>query len=148
MPLIRPVTEFDLPHVHDMICGLARHHGDTATLTPDDLRRVALGAHPWLTILVAEAAPGLSGYAALFPLAQLQFGVRGMDLHHLFVRDGMRGKGVGRALVAAGIDVARARGCRFLAVGTDPGNHAAQDPYHALGFDRAPQAGPRFRMKW
>jgi len=148
MPFIRPVTENDLPEVHAMVCHLARHHGDTAQLTLDDLARDALGAHPWLTVLVAEAAQGLSGYAALCPLAQLQFGVRGMDLHHLFIRDNMRGQGVGRALVDACIGVAQARGCRFLAVGTDPGNRAAQEAYVAMGFDRAPQPGPRFRIKW
>lgn len=148
MTQIRQATEQDLPEVHAMVVDLARHHGDTAMLTLDDLRRDALGAHPWLTILVAEAAKGLSGYAALCPIAQLQFGVRGMDLHHLFIRDNMRGQGFGRALVAACIGVARERGCRFLAVGTDPDNLAAQQTYVAMGFDRVPQPGPRFRIKW
>lgn len=148
MPLIRSVTENDLPELQEMVCGLARHHGDSATLTLDDLRRDALGAPPWLIILVAEAGERLLGYAALLPLGQLQFGIRGMDLHHLFIRENARGRGVGRMLVGACIDVARDRGCRFLAVGTSPRNQAAQDTYRALGFDQAPQAGPRFRVKW
>ncbi|QFT57886.1 Aminoglycoside N(6')-acetyltransferase type 1 [Sulfitobacter sp. THAF37] len=131
-----------------MVRALAAYHGDTASLTPEDLARDTLGAAPWLTLLVAEGAEGLVGYAALFPLAQLQFGVRGMDMHHLFVRQERRRCGVARALVAASVTFAQGRGCRFLAVGTDPDNTAAQRTYDNLGFTRAPQAGPRFRMKW
>ncbi|APE42206.1 hypothetical protein BOO69_01365 [Sulfitobacter alexandrii] len=148
MTHIRPMNESDVAQVHAMVCALAAHHGDTATLSPADLARDALGRDPWLSLLVAEDARGLSGYAALFPLAQLQFGVRGMDLHHLFVREERRGQGVAKALVAGAITLSRARGCRFLAVGTDPDNIPAQQTYGALGFDRAPQAGPRFRIKW
>lgn len=131
-----------------MIRGLARHHGDTASLTLEDLRRDALGAEPWLSVLVAQAERGLAGYAALCPLAQLQFGVRGMDLHHIFVRDDMRGQGVARALVEAGMDLARSRGARFMAIGTHPDNHGAHATYRAMGFDEVPAPGPRFRKKW
>ena len=36
-------------------------------------------------------------------------------------------------------------GCTFLTVGTRPENLAAQRFYEKLGFERVPQAGPRFR---
>lgn len=91
MPLIRPIDETDLEDVLEMIHGLAVHHGDIATVTVDDLRRDTLGPAPWVQILVAPAM----GYAALTPLAQMQFAVRGMDVHHLFVREPREGKGSG-----------------------------------------------------
>ena len=144
MTSIRSVQEADLPCVLEMIHALAAHHGDSAATTLDDLRRDMLGPSAWVQALVA---PGL-GYAALTPLVQLQFGVRGMDLHHLFIVPAARGRGVGRALVAASKAHAKAQGCRYLAVGTHPENRAAQQMYLALGFDALERPGPRFRMKW
>ena len=144
MTLIRPILETDLPEVLSMIHALAAHHGDAPVTTLEDLRRDALGMHPWLQVLVA---PGL-GYAALCPLAQLQFGVRGMDMHHLFVVETARGSGVGRALIDASIAHAKAQECRYLTVGTHPDNRAAQAVYRAAGFEDLPVSGARFRMKW
>ncbi|MEP5031739.1 MAG: GNAT family N-acetyltransferase, partial [Marinomonas sp.] len=110
----------------------------------EDLRRDTLGAAPWVHVLIAEGA----GYAALCPMAQLQFGVRGMDLHHLFVVPEVRGDGVGRALVEASLALTKELGGRFMTVGTDPENFAAQDTYRALGFEQRDASGPRFSMKW
>lgn len=144
MTRIRPIHEPDLSEVLEMIHALAAHHGDPVAVTLDDLRRDALGPHPWLRVLVAPQ----QGYVALCPLAQLQFGVRGMDMHHLFVVADARGQGVGRALIAAAISYAKEEGCRYMMVGTHPDNVAAQGVYRSAGFENLPASGPRFRMKW
>ena len=145
---IRPIAEQDIPDVLVMVKALAAHHDDTPTVTLDSLRREALGEKPWLTLLVAERQGGLAGYAALCPLVQLQFGVRGMDMHHLFVNADQRGRGVGRALIEGALDAARRLGCRYMTVGTHPDNHAAAQVYLRSGFDAMPPPGPRFRLKW
>ena len=145
---IRPVTEEDLPSVLNMIRALAAHHDDTPTVTLETLRRDALGDAPWLIVLVAEAQGRLVGYAGLCPLAQLQFGVRGMDMHHLFVAEGQRGSGVGRALIDAAIARSKALGCRYMTVGTHPDNEKAAEVYRAAGFEPLPPPGPRFRIKF
>lgn len=144
MTQINPITETDIPDVVRMIHALAAHHGDSAAVTEDDLRRDALGSSPWLRVLVAEGV----GYAALCPLAQLQFGVRGMDLHHIFVVEAARGLGVGGALINASIACAKGEGARFLTVGTHPDNLSAQDIYRSAGFEEFGAGGVRFRMKW
>jgi|TARA_B110000908_G_C10167704_1_gene409253 GNAT superfamily N-acetyltransferase len=144
MPLIRPIDETDLEDVLEMIHGLAVHHCDVAPVTVEDLRRDALGPALWVQILVAPAM----GYAALTPLAQMQFAVRGMDMHHLFVREVVRGQGVGRALIDASLAWAKSQGARYLNVGTHPDDTAAQDVYLAAGFEALDAAGPRFRMRW
>jgi ribosomal protein S18 acetylase RimI-like enzyme len=144
MTRIRPVTEADFPDVLPMVHALAAHHGDAPVATIDDLRRDTLGTQPWVQMLVAEGA----GYAAMYPLVQLQFGVRGMELHHLYVADHARGLGVGRGLIAASLAQARAQGCQYMTVGTDSANAAAQAVYRAIGFEAMGEAGPRFRMKW
>lgn len=141
---IRPLQVDDLAAVVEMAQALAAHHGDTATLDVAVLRRDALGSVPWITVLVAQRGAELLGYAALLPLAQVQFGVRGMDMQNLFVCPHARGQGVGAALVAGCEAYARSLDCRYLAVGTHPESRAAQQVYVALGYEQRAPAGPRF----
>ncbi|MDF1727335.1 MAG: GNAT family N-acetyltransferase [Sulfitobacter sp.] len=145
---IRPVTRADLPQVLAMVQALANHHDDRATVSLPDLERDLLGPRPWLTGLVADAEGELTGYALLCPMAQVQFGLRGMDLHHLFVRHELRGQGVGQALLSASLVEARAQSCSFLTVGTHPDNEGAQRFYLEAGLARRPASGPRFSIKW
>lgn len=146
-PITRIATTDDLPAILPMVHALAAHHDDTATLTLETLMRDTKGPAPWFTIILAEMDGTPVGYAALCPLGQLQFGLRGMDMHHLFVAQGCRGMGIARALVDASRDHARGRGCDYMMVGTHPDNHAAQELYTAMGFERRSDSGPRFRIR-
>lgn len=146
MPKIRKITPQDIPAVLSMVHGLAEHHGDVATLAPAALSRDALGPHPWITLLVAQGAQGVSGYAALCPIMQLQFGARGMDMHHLYVAKDARGLGIGTALITACVNEAKRQNARFVTVGTHPDNTAAQTVYLKAGFEQRPTGGARFRM--
>ena len=92
---IRAAKRHDLPELNEMIALLAAHHGDAAGMTPDKLERDLFGPMPWIQALVADSGEGLMGYAILVPLYRADTGTRGMDLHHLFVRDGQRGNGIG-----------------------------------------------------
>lgn len=143
---IRDVSEADLPGLAAMVAALAADHGEVSQLGIAALARDVLGPQPWLSVLVAEGVAGLLGYAALCPRAQLQLGLRGMDLHHLYVAPVARGKGLGRRLIAAAAERARARGCGFLTVATASGNWHAQTVYRACGFEPVPQGGGHFRM--
>jgi ribosomal protein S18 acetylase RimI-like enzyme len=140
----RQPIESDLPAVLDMIHALAAHHGDTSTLTLEGLSQEARG---WHCIIVACAGPDVVGYAALLQMGQLQFGVRGTDMHHLFVVTAHRGRGVGRALIDASIAVSKQLNCKYLTVGTHPDNAAAAKVYLTAGFDPLPDSGPRFRIR-
>ena len=62
-------------------------------------------------------------------------------LEDLFVRDEARGAGLGRALVDAAFERARARGCRRIELDTNADNAAALRLYEASGFSREPK-GP------
>lgn len=142
----RPFAYADLPVLHRMICDLARHHGDTPSITREALLRDITGSAPRARVLVAETGGTLAGYAALVPLIQLQWGRRVIDLHNLWVEPDWRRRGVGKALIDAAIEAARADEATVLNVGTHPDNSAAQAYYLALGFSQRPSRGPRFRL--
>lgn len=144
-PMIRPAERPDVASIVEMIGRLAAHHGDTATIGPDELTRDALGPNAWISVLVADAEDALVGYTMLQPTYRSITGQRGLEMHHLFVAGEWRGTGLGRRLVAAVQVEARARGCSFVGVGTALANVAAQRFYRDLGFTPAPPPGPRFR---
>lgn len=139
--MICPATPADLPRLLAMVHALAAHHGDPAACPIEALERDLFGARGFLTVLIADG-----GYTALHPVAQLHWGVRGIEMHHLFVTPERRGTGLGRALVAAAVAHARAEGAVSLSLGTHPDNHAARAFYTTIGF--APRdPGPRLALR-
>lgn len=142
---ICPVTKPDLPAILEMAQALAAHHRDTPALTIETLKRDFLTAPTWATALVAHADRPV-GYAVLCPLIQLQWGVRGMEMHHLFVLPNWRARGIATRLIKASIKSANRMGCAYMTVGTHPDNHNAQRLYQNAGFALLPNRGPRFSI--
>jgi GNAT superfamily N-acetyltransferase len=66
---------------------------------------------------------------------------------HLFVVDGLRGRGIGRNLIGAAQAHARATGAIRLTIGTSPDNPGAAQAYRAMGWDEITSTpGPRFQI--
>jgi len=145
--MVRHARPSDSPQLVQMVKSLAEHHGDTSTLTHGDLKRDLFSDKPWISVIVADRGDKLLGYAAMCTLIQLQFGARGMDMHHLFTETAFRGQGVGRSLVEACKIDAISKSCRYLAVGTHPDNQEAQAFYLSLGFERRDAHPPRFSIR-
>jgi GNAT superfamily N-acetyltransferase len=143
----RPIQPDDLDAIREMIGDLAAFHGDSPIALSTEAARDLVGPAPWFTVIMAEDQCALVGYAAMLPLGQLQFGLRGMDIHHMFVRQTMRGQGVGHMLIRTCLDHAAGLGCGFVTVGTHPDNHAAAAFYAYEGFIKRPEGGPRFSIK-
>jgi GNAT superfamily N-acetyltransferase len=144
---IRLAKHRDMPSLTEMIAALAAHHGDIAAMTEEQLERDLFSATPWITALVADAgSDGLIGYAILVPLYRAQEGKRGMELHHLFVRDGHRGHGIGEHLVAHARAHAKAAGCDYLSVSAATGNINAHRFYEHLDFVPRPVTGMRYHQ--
>lgn len=142
--VIRAARPGDMPELNAMIAELAKHHGDAAEITPEKLERDLFGPMPWIHALVADSGNGLIGYAILVPLYRAQEGKRGMDLHHLFVKDGQRGNGIGQHLVNRARDLARKAGCDYLSVSAATGNFAAHRFYEHMDFVPRPVTGMRY----
>jgi ribosomal protein S18 acetylase RimI-like enzyme len=62
---------------------------------------------------------------------------RGLEcyLAELYVVPALRGHGIGRALMEAAMDLARARGADYMDLGTAETDVAARHLYESLGFD-------------
>lgn len=144
MVTIRAAKSRDLAALSEMIAELAAHHGDAATVAPENLDRDLFGRMPWITALVAEAAGELIGYAILVPLYRAQQGARGMELHHLYVRPAHRGTGIGRHLVGKAREHARMAGCIYLSVSAATGNFQAHRFYESENFTPGPVTGMRY----
>jgi ribosomal protein S18 acetylase RimI-like enzyme len=64
-------------------------------------------------------------------------------LEDLFVRDDARRSGLGRALVAAALERAEARGCRRIQLDVDDDNESAIALYEGMGFSLEAKAPGR-----
>ena len=134
---LRKIVQTDLPDLLRMVSALKEHHGDTTRLRLEALSRDVLGDAAWLMTLVAEVRGSISGYASFFSRAR-PFSPRCLHLHHLYVDPEMRGSGIGRRLIEASTDTARALESDYMVVGAAPNNHAAQAIYAACGFEAVP----------
>ena len=79
-------------------------------------------------LLLAEAAAGCVAVRLL--------DARTAEMKRLYVRSAHRGKGLGRALAQAAIDLAREAGCARIVLDTLPKMREAQALYDLLGFTR------------
>ncbi|MCA1489680.1 GNAT family N-acetyltransferase [Sinorhizobium alkalisoli] len=144
MVTIRCAKPRDVAELREMIAELSAHHGDAAPVTSEQLERDLFGRTPWITALVAEAGGQLIGYAILVPQYRAVEGVRGMELHHLFVRPGHRGTGIGRHLIAKAREQAKMAGCNYLSVSAATGNFQAHRFYESERFEPRPVTGMRY----
>ena len=139
---IRAAAPADIPDLVVMADALGAFHGEQTRADPDTLKRDLFAQPIWLWGLIARAGPDAIGYALMLPTAQAQHARRGLDLHHMYVAAAWRGRGVGRALMAAVEDQARRPDCAYVTIGTDPANTGAQAAYQAMGYARrAPGTG-------
>jgi GNAT superfamily N-acetyltransferase len=88
-------------------------------------------------LLGARREGRLVGYACLYWHFSSTKARETVLLNDLFVAPQARGAGVGRALIEAGLEVARERGAALLEWQTAPDNHTAQRLYDATGAGRS-----------
>jgi GNAT superfamily N-acetyltransferase len=88
-------------------------------------------------LIAARQAGRLVGYACLYWHFSSTRAVETVLMNDLYVDEGHRRQGIGRALIEAGADVARRRGAHHLEWSTRPDNSAAQRLYDAIGAKRS-----------
>lgn len=143
---VRPATPADLGDALDIYRGEVLHGTATYEVEPPTLDDFALrhaavrsAGLPWLVAVDAGATSELLGYAYASPF-RTRAAYRWTVENSIYVATSARGRGVGRALLAALIDEATALGYRqMVAVVGDAGNSGSIQLHRAAGFSTVGQ---------
>ena len=127
---VRPADEGDVLVVQELLGQL----GYVLTVEEVRTRLALLAASRTDPVLVATEGSRAVGLIAMHCATMLHHTEPVARITALVVRDGVRGKGVGRILVSAAADVARQAGCGILELTTATHRTEAQAFYRALGF--------------
>lgn len=88
-------------------------------------------------LLGAWDGQDLVGFATLYWTFSSTHGADIVLMNDLYVASDRRGRGIGRALIAAALERVRARRAHHLEWFTAPDNHAAQRLYDSIGATRS-----------
>ena len=138
---IRPAAAADIPHLLELIRGLADYERLTHLVrcTPADLHEALFGSRPAAEALVAWASPdAAAGFALFFHNYSTFLGRRGLYLEDIYVRPQFRGQGCGRALLVRLARLACERGCGRFEWSVLDWNRDAQRFYQSLGASVLP----------
>ena len=110
---IRPAGPDDIDELLALIHELAVYEKapESAVATPELLHRALFGERPTAEAVIAEWEGKPAGFALYFHNFSTWLGKPGLYLEDLFVRESMRGKGIGKALLLHLAGIARDRGC-------------------------------------
>lgn len=132
---VREIRPTDVPAVVALVHELAAYERepDSCRLTDEQLRAALFGTGPALHGHVAEVDGAVVGCALWFRNFSTWRGVHGIYLEDLYVRPTHRGRGLGRALLAALAATCAARGYGRLEWSVLDWNTPSIDFYRALG---------------
>jgi GNAT superfamily N-acetyltransferase len=136
---IRPAVPADIPEILAFIRELATYEREpeSAQATHEDLLRDGFGPTPRFHCLIAELSSTNNlltpaGFALYFHNYSTWRGNAGIFLEDLFVRPAFRGRGIGKALIAAVAAIAVAEGCSRFEWAVLDWNTPAIDFYTSL----------------
>ena len=135
MLTLRPATPDDISQILAFIRELAEYEKEpqAAVATHEDILRDGWGATPRFRCIMAEWDDQPAGFALYFYNYSTWRGHAGIYLEDLFVRPALRGKGIGKALLAEVAAAAVAEGCPRLEWAVLNWNRPAIDFYEFVG---------------
>lgn len=138
---VRPTVPADAATIVRFVQGLAafeREPPQSVRLSEADILRDGFGHRPAFEVLIAERGRRPVGFALFFPNYSTWEGRPGLYIEDLFVEEAERGRGVGRALLAACARLATQRGWRRLELAVLDWN-PARGFYESLGMRQSKQ---------
>ena len=113
---IRPAIPADVPAIRRLICELADYERslDQVSATEQDLMATLFAPEPAVFAHVAVAGGQVVGFALWFLNFSTWLGEHGIYLEDLYVTPAMRGRGLGKALLAELAAICDRRGYRRL----------------------------------
>lgn len=135
--MIRAATVADVPTIARLIRALAEYERLSHAVSLDEaqLKLHLFGPRPYAEVLLAEDENGVVGYALFFHIFSTFAGKPALYLEDLFVEPAHRGKGHGKALLAALAKLAVERGCVRLEWTVLHWNKPSIDFYESLGAE-------------
>ena len=115
-----------------MIKALATFHGDIARVTLEQVQDIFFGVVPRAKAFVAKIDGETVGYTGVTQTIVIHDGAPRVDIHHLFIDETHRAKGIGTALIEAAKTYALSIDATRLTIGTDPSNATAIAAYRAM----------------
>ena len=130
---VRPIQKGELEELLPLVAGYQKFYGAEPDLERNR-RFFARFLHPSDEglLLGAWVDGALAGFATLYWFFSSTKATDSVLLNDLFVRDDVRGAGVGRALIQGALDEARRRGAAHLEWFTAPDNVTAQRLYDSV----------------
>jgi len=136
---VRPIGQDEVDDGLPLYAAYQRFYG---VARPDDERnraffsRFAAPSEDGL-LLGAWQDGALVGFACVYWTFSSVSAARIALMNDLFVAEGLRGHGIGRALITAAVEAARSRGLHHLEWLTAPDNTTAQRLYDSTGAERS-----------
>lgn len=132
---IVPATRNDIPLILALIRELAEYErlSHEVDATEDLLSETLFGKRPYAEVILAYYDGQPVGYALFFHSYSTFLGRPGLYLEDLFVRPALRGKGIGKALLATLAGIAVKRKCGRLEWAVLNWNEPAIGFYKSLG---------------
>ena len=134
---IRPATCADAELVFELICELAvyeklRHE---VVATAATIRETVFGPGSCTEVLIAEWNGEPAGFAIFFATYSTFLGRQGIYLEDIYVREALRGRGIGKRLLVEVARMAVERNCGRLEWSVLDWNKPAIDFYESLGAE-------------
>ncbi|WP_141014102.1 helix-turn-helix domain-containing GNAT family N-acetyltransferase [Nocardioides sambongensis] len=132
----RALTEDDLPVVRDIYAeGIATRNATFETRVPPiaDLARKWLPGHAWVAELDVDGRCQVVGWTGTSPVSTRDC-YAGVGETSVYVTEGARGRGVGKALLHRQVTEADAGGLWTLQTSIFPENRASLALHHAAGY--------------
>jgi GNAT superfamily N-acetyltransferase len=132
---LRAATEHDVPLILRFIRELAEYErlAHECVATEESVRETLFGARPYAEVIVAEEDGEPAGFALFFHNYSTFLARAGIYLEDLYVRPEMRGRGVGKKLLARLAAIAVERNCGRLEWSVLDWNEDAIRFYRSLG---------------
>ena len=130
-----PPTPADIPLILELIRELAEYEklAHEAKARAEDIEAHLFGPRPYAEAVIAESDEQPAGFALFFHNYSTFHGKPGLYLEDLFVRPELRGRGIGKRLIAHLAALAVERDCARFEWSVLDWNTPAIDFYRSLG---------------
>ncbi|MCC5974955.1 MAG: GNAT family N-acetyltransferase [Rubellimicrobium sp.] len=131
---LRRAVAADVPGLYALLVENAENDGGIIRGGEDALLRWGFGAQPMFRVVLAEAGGEAQGLCMAFPEYSSWRGRVGIFVQDLYLRPHLRGRGLGRALLAQTVRACADWEPAFVTLIVHHHNTAAQAFYAAQGF--------------